>query len=228
MIRIRKLAFILGLLLFAPRAEATVLEFDFSGVSVNPLTGFGTPNPLGYTATASFTLDSSDFTPGSPFIYTQGVSKTGITVTDIYTSALTSFSAGLATPLGNRQFSLSDVQTGCFSPVPGSVDCWTMIFETLPSGQLVFINTQDGFTNSGNPLGFVNIYGGGLTFHGGAVRVDYSGTWTKNAGQNGGVAAPLSDVGTGLPSLLLVGGPIFWGRRRQSMNPLNRHSISPA
>jgi hypothetical protein len=196
------------LLLFAPRAEATVLEFDFSGVSVNPLTGNLGPNPLGYTATASFTLDSSAF--NNPYITSVG--PTGIREDIILTSALTSFSATLTTPLGNRQFSLSDVNTGCFS-VLGDIHCWDMDFEISPSGQIVFGTGYDGFTYSGNPLGFVNPYFGGLTFHGGPVRVDYSGTWTT--AQNGGVAAPLSDVGTGLPSLLLVGGLILWGRRRQ-------------
>jgi hypothetical protein len=210
MIKIRSLAIILGLLAIAPRAEAAVLDFDFSGVSVIPLTGFGTPNPLGYTATVSFTLDSSDFTNGSPFIFAQGMSPTGITVTNIYTSALTSFSASLTTPLGNRQFSLSDVRTVC-SP-PASLNC-TMIFLTYPSGQIAFQNGFDGFTNSGNPLGFVNPYAGGLTFHSGPFEVDYSGSWTT--AQLGGVGAPLSDIGTGLPSLLLLGGLLIWGRRCQ-------------
>ena len=225
MIKIRSLAIILGLLTLSARAEAAVLEFDFLGVSVNPLTGYGTPNPLGYTATVSFTLDSSDFSNGSPFIFAQGTTPTGITGSNIYTSALTSFSASLSTPLGNRQFSLSDVRTVC-SP-QASLEC-TMVFFTYPSGQIVFQTAFDGFTNSGNPLGFANIYSGGLTFHGGAVEVDYSGAWTENTAQNGGVAAPVSEVGTGLLSLLLVSGLMFWGRRRRSTSTLCRHSDSPA
>jgi hypothetical protein len=201
MIQIRKLAIVLGLLLIAPRAEASVLEFDFSGTSVDDNYGSTT----GYTATASFTLNSSAFT--NPY-YSQ-VDSIGITEVAILSSALTSFSASLTTPLGDRQFGLSDVDTSC-SGLPAT-PCFDVFFDILASGQIIFEGSQDGFTSPGNPSGFVVLEPPGLVLHDGAVRTDYSGTWTQNTS----VGAPLSDIGTGLPAMLFVGGPMLWRWRRR-------------
>ena len=90
MIPIRKLAFILGLLLVAPRADATVLEFDLSAVSVNDTYG----STVGYTAMVSFTLNSSAFSSGQVFNNSNGSIDYVVNA-----SGLTSFSANLTTPL---------------------------------------------------------------------------------------------------------------------------------
>jgi hypothetical protein len=207
MIPIRTSAIILGLL-FATHAKAAMVEFDLSAVSIAPLTGIGTPNPLGFTATASFTLDSSAFALGSPYYRSSITLSNGTIETVILASALLSFSADLTTPVGFRHFGLSDVDTAC-SGLPGT-PCFDMVFDKFPSEQIAFATAQDGFTNPGNPSGFVNIYAGGSTFHDGPVRVDYAGTWTGNAG------APISYIGSGLPGgLLLIGGLIFWARWRR-------------
>jgi hypothetical protein len=216
MIPIRKLAFILGLLLIAPRAEAEVLQFNYSGKSVNDQQGSTT----GYTATASLSIDSS------AFIYTTysiGIGANGTLGTEIVAlaAALTSFSASLTTPLGNRQFGLSDVVNADPSDF--------VYFDLLPSGQIIFVGHITAFTNPFNPIGFLNL-GDNSVFNYASnptanhVNVHYSGNWSTPQ-ISGGFGAPLSDIGTGLPALLFIGGLLLWRWRRQRMSPVT-HKLS--
>jgi hypothetical protein len=143
MIPIRKLAFILGLLVIAPRAEAAVLEFDLSAVSVASGPSGVQAGPFGYTATVSFTLDSSAFTSGQVFNNSNGSADYVVNA-----SVLTSFSAHLTTPLGDRYFGLSDVHTNT-GPCRDFEPCWTMDFyQATPTSPIIFSFAQDGFTQS--------------------------------------------------------------------------------
>jgi len=197
----RTFAVIFGLLVIAPRANASTVEFDLSAVSV----AGSAANPLGYTATVSFTLDSSAFAdPYQTYLNPDGTQEIAI-----LSSSLTSFSADLTTPVGDQYFNLSQVRTGCGGAMQ---PCWDMFFDESASGIFSFDFAQDGF--AANSSGILNInYGWSAAFHDVDLFIYYSGTWSTWSASG----APLSDVGTGLPSaLLLVGGLIIWAWRRRA------------
>jgi hypothetical protein len=204
MIPIRKLAFILGLL-FAPHSDALADEV-FTYVSPT-YTLNNNPALFGANMSATVTLSCSGIICGNGTYSGSSLSF-----------KLTSGPASIFQPAkpGNSSF---------FTLTNGIPSQWWLFDTSDTDGNSPWydLDLVGNLPDAGDPPYFAaaSYWVPPQRGMGSLVVVSNAESSGVGAGWSSGpVGAPLSDIGTGLPSLLLVGGLIFWGWRRQSINPL--------